>query len=239
MAWPVHLSMVSWNFCLQSSEHFIQANGCFPPPTHTHKINETMVMSEKGMIQITVFNRGIELHVAQALCSGDWGAGASYFLNETFLLYRFLSLGVGWGGGGLRVCSTCLSILKTLWEKEILVVTSNFSYRFYPLGKLSAIFIEFEIVVCKHFQFWRVYLLIGKGLTLYQTTNISDQSKLKAFADDTIKGGSKINSYFEYCRKHCGKKEKMLTTRNFSFFYIVFQSLVFQGRENQGFFRKV
>ena len=53
----------------------------------------------------------------------------------------------------LRVCST--SLLKPLWEKEKLLVTSNFSFSrsvFYPFGELSAIFIKFEIVVCKLFH---------------------------------------------------------------------------------------
>ena len=53
----------------------------------------------------------------------------------------------------LRVCST--SLLKPLWEKEKLLVTSNFSFSrsvFYPFGQLSAIFIKFEIVVCKLFH---------------------------------------------------------------------------------------
>ena len=39
----------------------------------------------------------------------------------------------------LRVCST--SLLKTPWEKEKLLVTSNFSFScsvFYPFGELSA-----------------------------------------------------------------------------------------------------
>ena len=57
----------------------------------------------------------------------------------------------------LHVCSK--SHLKTLWEKEKLLVTSNFSFShnvFYPFGKLSAIFIKCEIVVCKVFQFQRV-----------------------------------------------------------------------------------
>ena len=52
---------------------------------------------------------------------------------------------------------TCL--LKTLWEKENLLVMSNFSFSrnvFYLLGELSAIFIKFEIVICKIFQFERV-----------------------------------------------------------------------------------
>ena len=46
--------------------------------------------------------------------------------------------------------------LKTLWEKEKLLVTSNFSFShsvFYPFRELSAIFIKFKIVVCKLFQF--------------------------------------------------------------------------------------
>ena len=54
----------------------------------------------------------------------------------------------------LCVCST--SLLKTLWEKEKLLVTSNFSFShsvFYPFGELSAIFIKIKIVICKHFQF--------------------------------------------------------------------------------------
>ena len=57
----------------------------------------------------------------------------------------------------LRVCSTCL--LKTMREKEKLLVTSSFSFShivFYLFRKLSAIFLKFEIVVSKLFQFERV-----------------------------------------------------------------------------------
>ena len=59
-----------------------------------------------------------------------------------------------------RVCST--SALKTLWEKEKLLVTSNFSFShsvFYRFWELSAIFINFEIIVYKLFQFGRVWNL--------------------------------------------------------------------------------
>ena len=48
----------------------------------------------------------------------------------------------------LRVCGG--SLLKTLREKEKLLVTSNFSFShsvFYPLGELSAIFIKLGTVV--------------------------------------------------------------------------------------------
>ena len=57
----------------------------------------------------------------------------------------------------LRVCSRTL--LKTLWEKEKLLITSNFSFShsvFYLLEELSAIFIKVEIVVSKLLQFGRV-----------------------------------------------------------------------------------
>ena len=57
----------------------------------------------------------------------------------------------------LCVCIICL--LKTQWEKEKLLVVSNFSFShsvFYLFQKLSAIFIKFEIVVCKLFQFGRI-----------------------------------------------------------------------------------
>ena len=46
----------------------------------------------------------------------------------------------------LRACS--ISLLKTLWEKKKLLVTSNFSFShsvFYPYEELSTIFITFEI----------------------------------------------------------------------------------------------
>ena len=57
---------------------------------------------------------------------------------------------------------TCLyssSLLKTLWEKEKLLITSNFFFShsvFNHFGELSYIFIKLKIVVCKLFQFGRV-----------------------------------------------------------------------------------
>ena len=57
----------------------------------------------------------------------------------------------------LCVCST--SLLKTVREKEKLLITSNFSFFhsvFHPFGEFSAIFIKYKIVVCKLFQFGRV-----------------------------------------------------------------------------------
>ena len=51
------------------------------------------------------------------------------------------------------------SLSKTPWEKEKLLVTSNFSFShsvFFPFKELSVIFIKFQIVVCNLFQFRRV-----------------------------------------------------------------------------------
>ena len=57
----------------------------------------------------------------------------------------------------LRLYST--NPVKTLWEKEKLLVMSNFSFShsvFYLFEELSAIFMKFENVVCKLFEFGRV-----------------------------------------------------------------------------------
>ena len=57
----------------------------------------------------------------------------------------------------LRVCST--SVLKTQWEKEKLLVMSNFSFSncvFYLSGELCTIFTKSENVVCKLLECGRV-----------------------------------------------------------------------------------
>ena len=54
---------------------------------------------------------------------------------------------------------SAVQVLKTVWEKEKLLIASNFPLFhsvFYSFGELSAIFIKFEFVVCKLFQFRRV-----------------------------------------------------------------------------------
>ena len=67
----------------------------------------------------------------------------------------------------LLVCST--SVLQTLWEKEKLLVTSNFSFSrsvYYHFGELSAIFIKPKIVVCKLFQFGRVKFVVWERVKM-------------------------------------------------------------------------
>ena len=61
----------------------------------------------------------------------------------------------------LRVCS--VSLLKTLQEKEKLLIKSNFSFShsvFYPSGEISAILIKLKIVVCKLFFFLKSLKLV-------------------------------------------------------------------------------
>ena len=91
----------------------------------------------------------------------------------------------------LRVSNT--SLLKTLWEKGKLLVTSNFSFShsvFYPFRELTVIFIGFKIVVCKLFQIGRVLKLsFGKGLRVFS----SCQGRRHIFAEtDTLRHGKKV-----------------------------------------------
>ena len=80
----------------------------------------------------------------------------------------------------------CTSLSKKLGEKEKLLIMSNFSFShcaFYPFEEISSIFIKFEIVISKLFQFGRAWnLSFGKQLTLYQTTCLLEWSKLDEFA---------------------------------------------------------
>ena len=76
------------------------------------------------------------------------------------------------------------SLLKTLWEKEKLLVMSNFSFShsvFYLFRELSAIFIKFKIVVCNLFTLDQSKILSsGNGLNSLQNNKILDWSKFKA-----------------------------------------------------------
>ena len=58
------------------------------------------------------------------------------------------------------------------WEKEKLLITSNFPFShsvFYPFGELSAIFIKSEIVVCKPFPFESKIAVQIKGLQVFKS----------------------------------------------------------------------
>ena len=68
----------------------------------------------------------------------------------------------------LHVCST--NLLKALWEKEKMLMTSNFSFSqsvFYPSEEFSAIFIKSETVFCKFFQFGSLKFVIWKRVNLF------------------------------------------------------------------------
>ena len=69
----------------------------------------------------------------------------------------------------LRVCNSS-RFLKTLWEKKKFLVKSNFSFShsvFCPFGKFSAIFVKFEIVVCKLSVWKSLKYVVWEGLKIY------------------------------------------------------------------------
>ena len=73
----------------------------------------------------------------------------------------------------LHVWST--SILKTLWEKKKLLVTSNFSVSysvFYPVGELSANGIKIRIVICKVFQFWKLLTFVWERVNPFPNMSL-------------------------------------------------------------------
>ena len=59
-----------------------------------------------------------------------------------------------------------------------------------------------------------------------------------SFADDNFKLDKKCPKVILTSRKHCGKREKLVVTSNFSFSHSVFKRVVLQTRKNQGFFGK-
>ena len=90
---------------------------------------------------------------------------STIFLLNFFLIHEetvrlFVALTLSQTSPGFHVSTAKLSLLKTLREKEKLLVTSNFSFShsvFYPFGELnSAIFIISKVVVCKFFPYGRV-----------------------------------------------------------------------------------
>ena len=80
-----------------------------------------------------------------------------------------------------RVCSTSL---KTQWEKEKSLVTSDFSFShsvFYPFRELSATF-KFKIVVCQLSQFGRLKnLSVGKWFRNLRCKSQPTLKKVKYF----------------------------------------------------------
>ena len=90
---------------------------------------------------------------------------------------------------------TCLKYnsFETLWEKEKLLISSNFSSShsvFYPLEQLSAIFLESKIFVCLLFHFGTVQnLLFRKGLI--------QQHKILSFNPHSDK--TKLNNFCTMC----------------------------------------
>ena len=113
-----------------------------------HWEQEKLLIMSNFSFSHSVFKRLSFLHSKN---QGLFGKGFNSFQNKPWFL---------------RVWST--SLLKTLWDRKKLLVTSNFffSHRVsYPFVEISAFFVKFEIVVCKLLQFGPVQnLSFWKGL---------------------------------------------------------------------------
>ena len=153
----------------------------------------------------------------------------------------------------LHVCST--SLLKTLWEKEKLLITSNFSFSptvFYPFWEIYIIFIKLKIVICKLFQFGRVYNLeifvrmcnISICCNIFLPVSLMDLRVCTQFNITWIMGAfgmltlSQTSPGFyvpteQVFWKHCGKR-KIAHNEQFLLFPTVFSTCV----ENSAIFIK-
>ena len=102
--------------------------------------------------------------------------------QELFLLFPQCFLAFTWfAHNDTFWCPWETSLSKTLWEKEKLLVMSNFSFFhrvFYPFGELSAIFIKFEIVICKLSQFGSLKFVVWERVK--RTLSFSSNLKLSS-----------------------------------------------------------
>ena len=123
----------------------------------------------------------------------------------------------------MEIAESSPNRLKTLWEKEKLLVTSNFSFS-------RSVFKRPVLQTCKNQG------LFGKGLTLSQMTNfrLFQTQSLQT----TILNLMKIaESSLKRVENTVGKGE-MAHYEQFLLSRCVFKKLILQTRKNRGFFGK-
>ena len=111
---------------------------------------------------------------------------------------------------------------KTQWEKEKLLVTSNFSFS-------HSVFKRLVQQTHKNQGLFGKGLSFSKGINSIPSNKFQDSSKLKEFADDNFKfdeNGIK----FPNGQKTLWEKEKLLVTSNFSCSHSVFKRLLKTGK---------
>ena len=89
---------------------------------------------------------------------------------------------------------------KTLWKKEKLLVTSNFSFSCNVFSKNCLLLMR------QNEYLW------SKELTLSKQ-QILGSCKLKEFADENFKFNENGRKFSKTGRKYCGKKEKSLVRK--------------------------
>ena len=111
-----------------------------------------------------------------------------------------------------------VQVLKTLWEKEKLLVKSNFSFShsiFLLFGELSAIFTKFKLKSANSFR-KSLKFVIWVRVKLYHNLDQSwpfpkrqmlDSFKLKVFADDNFKLDENDRKFPKQVENTVGKGE--------------------------------
>ena len=150
------------------------------------------------------------------------------------------------------LCVCCTSLLKTLWEKKKLLLTSNFSFShsvFFSFGELSVIFHQNQNCCLQTLSVWkslkfdvweRVKFLCTNNSNstpafrlekcLFPKRQIFHSSKLKEFAEDNSKLNEKV---LHKGTKHCGKRRNCLLQAIYPF-PTVFSRLVRQTCKHKG-----
>ena len=88
-----------------------------------------------------------------------------------------------------------------------MLITSNFSFSHSVFWELSAIFIKFEIVICKLIQFGIILnVSFGRGLTVPQMTNFR-LFQTQTIGNDHFKLDENGRKFFKQIENNVGKGE--------------------------------
>ena len=120
------------------------------------------------------------------------------------------------------LCVCCTNLLKTLWKKEELVVTSNFSFSFscsvfYPSGEFLQFSSNLKMSPANSCSLENSKFPFGKGLTSfintilthYQTTNFR-LFQTERVCRRQFQIWQKWKKIIQTGRKHCGKRRNCL-----------------------------
>ena len=118
---------------------------------------EKIVVKRKKIFVTTIFSFSTLLFPQQILSFDVHSVCCLQMLSSWRSLGFRCTVTLSQTSSGFNV--SAVQVLKALWEKDKLLVMSNFSFShsvFYPFVELPSIFIKFRIVVCTLFKFGKV-----------------------------------------------------------------------------------